>query len=115
METLADVLTSIGTRIRTLRKGLNLSIEDLAGRTGLDWSWCARIERGEAAPSIGALCRIAATLHVPVGGLFSRGTAVPADYLVRETAALLRDRPAAQQKHILKGLRAMLGGRQVKK
>lgn len=55
-----DLVAAIGFRIRSRRKGLKLSVSDLAARLGLSVDGVYFWERGEAAPSpaiIPGLCR----------------------------------------------------------
>ena len=56
----------IGTRVRTRRKELNLSLEELAGRTDLTASFLSLIERDLNNPSLDSLRRIAGALEVPL-------------------------------------------------
>lgn len=58
-------LIKLGQNIRTKRKELGLSQEDLAFKAGLDRTYIGGIERGERNVSILNLCLIAYTLGVP--------------------------------------------------
>lgn len=56
----------LGERIRMRRQQLNISLQELAGRTGLTASFLSQAEREMAEPSISSLRRIADALEVPV-------------------------------------------------
>lgn len=55
----------LGERVRTRRKGLGLSLDELAERTGLTASFLSLIERNINNPSLDSLYRIAEALDVP--------------------------------------------------
>lgn len=67
-----DVSKALGTRIRKLRQSgaKKLTQEDLAEQADISVSFLSMIERGERAPHIGTLLRIAAALGVSIGELF---------------------------------------------
>ncbi len=67
-----DVAKALGTRIRKLRQSgaKKLTQEDLAEQADISVSFLSMIERGERAPHIGTLLRIAAALGVSIGELF---------------------------------------------
>ncbi len=60
----------IGERIRGARKEQDLTLKQVARRTGLSVSLLSQIERAESSASIGSLYRIAVALDVKVGELF---------------------------------------------
>lgn len=57
----------IGTRIRTYRERLGMSIDDLAKNTGIDAGIMARIEQGGTCPPIGTMVKIARALGQRLG------------------------------------------------
>jgi DNA-binding XRE family transcriptional regulator len=59
----------IGEKIRELRKGANLTQEQLAENSGIPQSHISRIESGRHSPSHKTLTRIAKALGVSVGDL----------------------------------------------
>lgn len=61
----------IGERIKTVRKGLHLTQDQLAEKSGLSSNYIGQLERGERSPSLKTLSRIA------------RSLGVDADYLVK--------------------------------
>ena len=56
----------LGERIRQQRQQLNLSLQELAARTGLTASFLSQVERDVTEPSISSLRRVASALEVPV-------------------------------------------------
>ncbi|OEH84270.1 MerR family transcriptional regulator [Desulfuribacillus stibiiarsenatis] len=56
----------LGERIRTKRKELNMSIKEVADKTGLTSGFISQVERDLADPSITSLRRIAEALEVPI-------------------------------------------------
>ena len=60
---------SVGPRIRLLREGLNLSLRDLAERSGVSAQMLSQVERGETSPTIAVAERIAAGLELTLSQL----------------------------------------------
>ncbi len=56
--------------LRMLRRENGLTLEALAGRTGLTKSYLSKVERGHSVPSIATAIKLADALHVEVGSLF---------------------------------------------
>lgn len=67
----ADLHRAIGNTIRESRKGKNLTLKQLARRTGLSVSLLSQIERAESSASISSLYRIAHALGLHMGELFA--------------------------------------------
>ncbi len=68
---------ALASGIRSIRQRKRMTVAALAAQAGLNKGYVSRIERGEKAPSISALLRIADALDVGVGHLF--GEAAPQD------------------------------------
>lgn len=66
----SDNHPEIGQRLRVLRRRANLTLREVAGRTGFSVSYLSQVERGYAAPSLAALKKIANALGSTVGYLF---------------------------------------------
>ena len=64
-----DPQTALGIALATLRRGADLSQDELASRAGLEPSLIARIEAGEHDPTWGDARRIAAALGTTVDRL----------------------------------------------
>jgi len=60
----------IGDTIRTMRKEANLTLKQMARRTGLSVSLLSQIERAESSPSISSLYKIAVALDSKIQDLF---------------------------------------------
>jgi transcriptional regulator with XRE-family HTH domain len=69
---LDDVVQSVGERIKTLRLRNELTLQDLAERTGLSLSMLSTVERGKTTASIGTLHAIAQGLGVDITTLFAK-------------------------------------------
>lgn len=61
---------TIGTQIRNFRKERDLTLKQLARRTGLSVSLLSQIERAESSASVSSLYKIAAALGVKLTQLF---------------------------------------------
>ena len=59
----------IGRRLRLLREGMNLSLRDLAERSGVSAQMLSQVERGETSPTIAVAERIAAGLELTLSQL----------------------------------------------
>src|ERR671936_107206 len=62
-------VTSVGRRIKLLREGMNLSLRDLAERSGVSAQMLSQVERGETSPTIAVAERIAAGLELTLSQL----------------------------------------------
>ena len=60
----------IGETVRNLRKEANLTLKQMARRTGLSVSLLSQIERAESSASISSLYKIAVALDVKIQDLF---------------------------------------------
>ena len=66
----AAEIATFGIRLRQLRRSRKLSLEDLAGRTGLSAGLLSQLERGIGNPSFVTLMRLAQALDVQPGYFF---------------------------------------------
>ncbi|MGN7300128.1 cupin domain-containing protein [Ferdinandcohnia sp. SAFN-114] len=64
----------IGSKIRTIRKSMNLSVRQLAEESGCTPSFISQIERNVANPSINSLKKIATIMNVPLISFFEEDT-----------------------------------------
>ncbi len=60
---------ALGRRIRLLREGMDLSLRDLADRSGVSAQMLSQVERGETSPTIAVAERIAAGLDLTLSQL----------------------------------------------
>ena len=68
MATLEATL-NIGPRVRALREGMDLSLRDLAERSGVSAPMLSQVERGETSPTLATAHRIAAGLELTLSQL----------------------------------------------
>ena len=87
----------VGARVRSLRRERGLTIEQLAGATGLTKGFISQLERDRTAPSLSSIARICDALGVRLSHIFE---AEPAPALVRRQP---RAEPGARgpQSHLL--------------
>src|SRR5437762_13350153 len=64
-----EPIISIGTRVRALREAMDLSLRDLADRSGVSAPMLSQVERGETSPTIAIASRIAAGLELSLSQL----------------------------------------------
>jgi transcriptional regulator with XRE-family HTH domain len=62
-------IARIGPRIKALREGLDLSLRDLAGRSGVSAPMLSQVERGETSPTLQVAARIAGGLELKLSQL----------------------------------------------
>src|SRR3954454_22100795 len=62
-------IARIGPRIKALREGMDLSLRDLAGRSGVSAPMLSQVERGETSPTLTVAGRIAAGLDLRLSQL----------------------------------------------
>src|SRR6185436_13266273 len=60
---------SFGIRLRTLREGMELSLRDLADRSGVSAPMLSQVERGETSPTLAVAERIAGGLELSLSQL----------------------------------------------
>lgn len=78
---------SVGNKLRLRRKVKGLSIQDVAGLSGLSAGQLSQVERGVSSPSLRSLHQICAALGMPVGWLFERNEPLEGDiasFVVRD-------------------------------
>jgi len=68
--TAADPPTAeVGERVRALREALDLSLRDLAERTGVSAPMLSQVERGETSPTLAVAAKIASGLELSLSQL----------------------------------------------
>jgi len=60
---------SVGPRVRALREGMDLSLRDLAERSGVSAPMLSQVEREETSPTLAVASRIAAGLELSLSQL----------------------------------------------
>lgn len=79
-----DLAESIGAAARAARNALKLTQEDAAERIGISAEFYARIERGNALPSVPTLARISTVLGVSADTLLGRAAVREAQQSVQQ-------------------------------
>jgi transcriptional regulator with XRE-family HTH domain len=69
MSSSVAVQNGVGTRIRALREAMDLSLRDLAERSGVSAPMLSQVERGETSPTLHVATRIAAGLELRLSQL----------------------------------------------
>ncbi len=62
-------VTDVGARIRALREAMDLSLRDLADRSGVSAPMLSQVERGETSPTLQVAARIASGLELRLSQL----------------------------------------------
>ena len=70
---------NISESIKKLRIARDLTLQDLADRTGLTKGYLSKVERSRKAPPYSTLTKIAAALEIEITALLTGETAVPGD------------------------------------
>ena len=65
----ANDVPAIGARIRALREAMDLSLRDLAERSGVSAPMLSQVERGETSPTLAVAAKIAAGLELTLSQL----------------------------------------------
>jgi transcriptional regulator with XRE-family HTH domain len=68
---------SVGQRVRRVREGKDLTVKDVAQRTGLSIKYLVQIETDEVSPPLGVLIRLAKALDMKLGRFISTGEIKP--------------------------------------
>jgi transcriptional regulator with XRE-family HTH domain len=68
-QTAEPAIARIGPRIKALREGLDLSLRELAARSGVSAPMLSQVERGETSPTLLIAARIAAGLELALSQL----------------------------------------------
>jgi len=71
----SNIVTAVGRRVRELRIMSRLTQEQLAERAQISISFLSMIERGERAPHLETLQKLAAGLEVQIEELFRQNVA----------------------------------------
>jgi len=70
MATAVDPLAvSVGPRVKVLREAMDLSLRDLAERSGVSAPMLSQVERGETSPTLAVAARIATGLELTLSAL----------------------------------------------
>ena len=101
-----ELLTTIGSRLRSAREALGLSQEEVGARAGLNTSYLSQIERGRKAPSLDVFVRLATAVNLSLAELFADQEGSNPLLDVREVERLLDAVPAERRPALLDLIRA---------
>src|SRR4051794_23443726 len=62
-------ITTVGPRVKALREAMDLSLRDLAQRSGVSAPMLSQVERGETSPTLAVAARIASGLELRLSQL----------------------------------------------
>jgi XRE family transcriptional regulator, regulator of sulfur utilization len=65
----SEELPTVGARVRALREAMDLSLRDLAERSGVSAPMLSQVERGETSPTLAIAAKIAAGLELTLSQL----------------------------------------------
>ena len=69
MNSTADILERLSSRLKQTRKSKGLSLDALAKLSGVSRSMLSQIERGESSPTVATLWNLSQALQVDLSGL----------------------------------------------
>lgn len=104
METPANdaISVDVGQRLKELREEREISIRELARRSGLSANALSMIERGLTSPSVGTLIKLGAALEIPVTAFFRQE--------MEKKAVVFRKAANRMRAPVMRGLWESLGG-----
>lgn len=107
---MSEIVKQVGRKMRELRRERRLSQAQLAEQADLAPHTVSRIERGEQAPSLDGLARIAKALHVEVADLFLREPRTRGgETALASLLAAVPDGPEELRGRVRAALRALAG------
>lgn len=81
----------IGERMKALRLGQSMTMDDLAARAGVSRAMISRIERGEASPTAQLLARLCSALGTTLSRFFAAGEEMASPLARRAEQRVWRD------------------------
>ena len=91
----SDLNQRIAAHVREFRAARGISLDGLAGRSGVSRSMISLVERGESSPTAVVLEKLAAGLGVPLASLFDES----ATDKPRKSPVARRDEPRIMHQH----------------
>jgi transcriptional regulator with XRE-family HTH domain len=92
-----DKPTSVGERVRRVREEKNLTLQDVAERTGLELEYLGRIETKTVSPPLGVLIRLAKALDMKLGRFISTGEVKPFTVVRKDERRVISRYTSAQE------------------
>ena len=93
------VEAAVGTRVRALRKRLDMTVAELAGQAGLSAGMLSKIENGATSPSLATLQSLADAFNMPISSLFADLEEARDCSLVRRGQGVTIDRRGTKAGH----------------
>ncbi len=102
-------MNNVGNRIKEIRKTKDLTLQDLAEKSGLSSGFLSKVERDLNSPSLANLYKICQALHIQVNDLLAEKKAY--DIVMKKAArpvifdyeGILRNEAASEGRHFIKG------------
>lgn len=88
-----DLRKDLGVQIRNLRKAKELTQEELGEMAALSYKYVGELERGQVNVSLDSLVRIAESLGVKIGDLFSKEKVTVQKVILKEESPLSKLSP----------------------
>jgi quercetin dioxygenase-like cupin family protein/DNA-binding XRE family transcriptional regulator len=92
-----DKPASVGERVRRVREEKNLTLQDVAERTGLDSEFLEGIETEMVSPPLGVLIRLAKALDMKLGRFISTGEVKPFTVVRKDERRVISRYTSAQE------------------
>ena len=108
MKDLKRLYLNIGKKIRNYRKDKKLTLEDLADKINMDWSFISRIETGKAVASIETLFKISQALNIKLELLFKDVDTSTEEILDREFSDKIKDLSKKEKDKFISILKSIL-------
>jgi DNA-binding XRE family transcriptional regulator len=100
----------IGTKVRKLRKDLDLTVAELGAAARISTGMLSKIENGSISPSLATLDALATALNVPISGLFSEREEQRDCSFVKKGQGVRIERRGTKAGHLYDLLGHSLGG-----
>jgi transcriptional regulator with XRE-family HTH domain len=94
-------LRLLGNKVRELRKGRGLSLDEFSRASGVSRAMLSQVELGKSAPTIGLVWRIARSLSVPLDMLVGDGLRAESVVLRSESILIVSSRDGHVQRRAL--------------
>ena len=101
MNEIQQIYSNIGKRIRKARKSKRMTLEDLAFKINMDYSFIARIETGKAAASLETLYKISKGLEIKFYQLFNNIDPKKETFIEKEFITAIRNLSFEEKEKIL--------------
>jgi transcriptional regulator with XRE-family HTH domain len=94
-----DIPVKVGERVRTVRLDRGLSLDDISQRTQIDTPLLEQIEKGEMAPPLGTVIKLAKALDMKIGYFISGEQNRPFTIVRKDDRKIISRYDSAKGKH----------------